>query len=140
MWTAAGAVLMGVTLGILVAAYFDGMAAIIVSTLASTEPRRRVRLSSLTQASLGYRCVASPDITSKSPCLGRSRIHGCPAHRCRLVVEDRCHTIALRRICIIKSSRCRPPRIVAGLPPLITDCGGFTSIRLSHVMQLGQPW
>ena len=44
MWTATGAALAGATAGILVAAYFDGIAAIIVETVSSAKrPRTRVR-------------------------------------------------------------------------------------------------
>jgi len=44
LWTAAGAALAGATAGILVAAYFDGIAAVIVETVsAAQQPRTRVR-------------------------------------------------------------------------------------------------
>ena len=43
LWAAAGAALMGATMGILVAAYFDGIAAIIVETVTAKKQRSRVR-------------------------------------------------------------------------------------------------
>ncbi len=49
MWTAVGAALAGATAGILVAAYFDGIAAVIVETISATQqPRTRVRVAGLT--------------------------------------------------------------------------------------------
>ena len=108
------------TVGILIAAYFDGMASIIAETLTSKEPRPRVRIDRPCQ-SQAHGPVSHDGISVFSSNSGKAAQPGASGTLPLLKHSVSAFSTAAVRQTAAAScfSLCRPPHTVTGLPLLI---------------------